>query len=172
MWTQKQLNSTLAIDSPFQTFVVGLFVEFIDLALPLLSPEMLSSTRIFLYNAHLALFVRMDDTITRTNETVSIKLELALEVRALPSLFTDQTTESLQNGNECEHEELHFRRGSPLACRVMDIACFSLYHVCTYSNKGIPLWTVVMVSKLSTWLSLGGVHALVHMYLECSWTAI
>ena len=44
------------------------------LALPLLSPEMLSSSsksRIFLYNAHLALFVRMDDTITRTNASVS-----------------------------------------------------------------------------------------------------
>ena len=40
------------------------------LALPLLSPEMLSSSSkssIFLYNAHLALFVWMDDTITRTN---------------------------------------------------------------------------------------------------------
>ena len=41
-------NRTLTIDSPFQTFVV---------ALPLLSPEMLSSSsksRIFLCNAHLA----------------------------------------------------------------------------------------------------------------------
>ena len=40
------------------------------LDLPLLSPEMLSSSSkssIFLYNAHLALFVWMDDTITRTN---------------------------------------------------------------------------------------------------------
>ena len=40
------------------------------LALPLHTPETLSSSsksRIFLYNAHLALFVRMDDTITRTN---------------------------------------------------------------------------------------------------------
>ena len=27
---QKNLNSTLAIDSPFQIFTVGLFVEFID----------------------------------------------------------------------------------------------------------------------------------------------
>ena len=35
----KKLNCTLAIDSPFQTFVVG----FLDrLALPLLSPETLS----------------------------------------------------------------------------------------------------------------------------------
>ena len=44
-------NRTLTIDSPFQTFVV---------ALPLLSPEMHSSSsksRIFLCNAHLALFV-------------------------------------------------------------------------------------------------------------------
>ena len=37
-------------------------------ALPLLSPETLSLSSIFLYyNTHLALFVRMDDTITRTN---------------------------------------------------------------------------------------------------------
>ena len=45
------------------------------LALPLHAPEMLSSSsnsRIFLYNAHLTLFVRMDDTITRTNASVSI----------------------------------------------------------------------------------------------------
>ena len=45
------------------------------LALPLLSPEMLSlssKSRIFLYNVHLALFVRMDDTITRKNASVSI----------------------------------------------------------------------------------------------------
>ena len=40
------------------------------LALPLRTPETFSSSsksRIFLYNAHLALFVLMDDTITRTN---------------------------------------------------------------------------------------------------------
>ena len=27
---QKKLNSTVAIDSPFQTFAVGLLVEFVD----------------------------------------------------------------------------------------------------------------------------------------------
>ena len=42
------------------------------LALPLLSPETLSSSSKFLYNAHLALFVRMDDKITYTNASVSI----------------------------------------------------------------------------------------------------
>ena len=45
------------------------------LALPLHAPETLSSeskSRIFLYNAHLALFVLMDDTITHTNASVSI----------------------------------------------------------------------------------------------------
>ena len=63
---KKNLNRTLAIDLPFQTFVVGLLVKFIGY-LPLLSPEMLSSSsksRIFLYNAHLALFLWKDDTIT------------------------------------------------------------------------------------------------------------
>ena len=40
------------------------------LALPLRAPKTLSSSsksRIFLYNAHLALFVQMNYTITRTN---------------------------------------------------------------------------------------------------------
>ena len=30
LWTKKNLNRTLAIDSPFQTYVLGLLVEFID----------------------------------------------------------------------------------------------------------------------------------------------
>ena len=30
LWTKNILNLTLAIDSPFQTFAVGLLVEFID----------------------------------------------------------------------------------------------------------------------------------------------
>ena len=30
LWTKKNLNRTLAIDSPFQTFKVGLLVEFMD----------------------------------------------------------------------------------------------------------------------------------------------
>ena len=30
LWTKKEFESTLAIDSPFQTFTVGLLVEFID----------------------------------------------------------------------------------------------------------------------------------------------
>ena len=30
LWTKKNLNRTLEIDSPFQTFAVGLLVEFID----------------------------------------------------------------------------------------------------------------------------------------------
>ena len=45
------------------------------LALPLRAPEMPSLSgkfRIFLYNAHLALFVQVDDTITRINASVSI----------------------------------------------------------------------------------------------------
>ena len=31
LWTKKNLNRTLAIDSPFQTFAVGLLVKFIGL---------------------------------------------------------------------------------------------------------------------------------------------
>ena len=59
------------------------------------------------------------------------KLELALEVRTLPSchcLQTRQLAELLQTGKECEYEELRFRRGSPLACGVMGIACSSCQH--------------------------------------------
>ena len=55
---KRSLNCTLVIDSPFQTFTLGLLVEFNYR--PLLSPETLSSLsklRI-LFNVHLALFVR------------------------------------------------------------------------------------------------------------------
>ena len=30
LWTEKYLNPTLTIDSPFQAFTVGLLVEYID----------------------------------------------------------------------------------------------------------------------------------------------
>ena len=30
LWTKKNLNRTLVIASPFQTYVVGLLVEFVD----------------------------------------------------------------------------------------------------------------------------------------------
>ena len=57
---KKNLNRTLEIDSPFQTFAVGLLVEF-RLALPLRAPETLSSlskSKISIFNAHLTLLVR------------------------------------------------------------------------------------------------------------------
>ena len=60
------------------------------------------------------------DSIGRYRHLSKLTLELALKVRALPLLFTDQTTCGL---GECE--ELYFRRGSPLACGVMGIACSS-----------------------------------------------
>ena len=71
----------------------------------------------------------MDDTITGTNPSVSniiSKLELALEVRALPSLFIDQTTSRIIANCE-EYEGTRFRTGSPLACGVMAFACSSFY---------------------------------------------
>ena len=40
---KKNLNRTVAIDLPFQTFMAGLLVEFIDWFLVLLSLETLSS---------------------------------------------------------------------------------------------------------------------------------
>ena len=94
------------------------------LTLPLLSPETLSSSsksKIFLFNAHLALFVRMDDTLTRTNISVSIASLGSKSTILLP--FTDQTTSRIVAN--LEYEELRFIRGSPLACGVMSIPCSS-----------------------------------------------
>ena len=71
---QKILNRTLAIDSPFSNIRGRTSRQIYRIALPLLSPATISSSsksRIFLYNVHLALFVQMDDTITRANESVS-----------------------------------------------------------------------------------------------------
>ena len=64
---------------------------------------------------------------TQTNRKVSSfsKLELAYW-NYLCRLQTRQQAQSLQTGKECEYEELRFRRGSPLACRVMGITCSSL----------------------------------------------
>ena len=70
------------------------------LALPLLSPEMLSSSsksRTLLYNVHLALLSGwMTQLPAQTHRLVSSfsKLELALEVRALLSPFADHQTTS------------------------------------------------------------------------------
>ena len=61
------------------------------LALPLLSPEMLSSSsksRIVLFNVYLAIF---NDTITRTNASVSIIIGTSLGSKStIPSPFTDK----------------------------------------------------------------------------------
>ena len=47
--------------------------------------------KVFLYNVHLALFVRMDDTITCSNASVTSKSR---------HLLTRQQAESLQTGKE------------------------------------------------------------------------
>ena len=54
--------------------------------------------------------------------------------------------ESLQTGKECEYEELHFRRGLPLACRVMDIACSS----CLTCSHSLLLFFLVRVKNLQS----------------------
>ena len=54
LWTKTFLNRTLAIDLPFQTFAVR---HIYRLALPLLSPEMLSSLSKLRSFAHFVLFV-------------------------------------------------------------------------------------------------------------------
>ena len=79
---------------------------------------------------------------SRTKSSVDIvilTLELALEVRALLlPLQTRKQAKSLQTGKECECEELHFRRGSPLACGIMGITCSS-YHKYLYFNDLPPI---------------------------------
>ena len=72
---KKLLNHTLAIESPFQTIAVGLLVEFIDsfyhCALQKCFPRRVNQG--FSYIMHTLLFVRMDDTSTHTNASVSIE---------------------------------------------------------------------------------------------------
>ena len=64
-----------------------------------------------------------DDIITCSKLT----LELALEIRALPSPLAKQTTNRLlQNWGRNECQERHLRRGSPLACGVMCFVISSL----------------------------------------------
>ena len=61
LWSKKNLNRTLEIDSPFQTLTVGLLRRIYRLALLLRAPETLSSlskSRISIFNAHLTLLVR------------------------------------------------------------------------------------------------------------------
>ena len=70
LWTKKSLNRTFSNRLTFSNIRGRTSHRIYRLALPLRAPEMLSwssKSRIFLYNAHLGLFVRMDDTITRTN---------------------------------------------------------------------------------------------------------
>ena len=58
---KKNLNDTLAVDSPFQTLAVDISSNIYRLALPLCTPETLSSlskSRITLINVHHAIFVR------------------------------------------------------------------------------------------------------------------
>ena len=69
------------------------------LALPMHTPEMLSSlskSRISLFNAHLALFIhrmtQLHNPISKYRHLINSPLELALEVRALPSPLADQPT--------------------------------------------------------------------------------
>ena len=64
---QKNLNRNFSDRLTFSNIHSRTSRRIYRLALPLRAPEKLSSSksRIFLYNAHLALFVRMDDTFTQ-----------------------------------------------------------------------------------------------------------
>ena len=133
---QKNFESYFSDQLIFSNIRGRTFRRMYRLALPLHAPETFSSSnksRIFLYKlmrTFLYLSGWMTQLPTQTHRYVSSfsKLELALEVRALPShrrLQTRQQEESLQTGKECEYEELRFRSCSPLACRVIGIACSS-----------------------------------------------
>ena len=70
MWTKKKFESYFCDRLTFSNIRGRTSRRIYRLALPLCAPETLSSlskSRIFLYNVHLSLFVRMDDTITFTN---------------------------------------------------------------------------------------------------------
>ena len=72
---QKKIESYFSDQLNFSNIRGSTSCQIYRLALPLSTPETLSSlikSRLFLNNAHLALFVRMDDTITSTNALVSI----------------------------------------------------------------------------------------------------
>ena len=58
---------------------------------------------------------------------------------------TRKLAETLQTGKECEYEELCFRRGLPLACVVMGIACssFSCF-VLRICNSGVIMNFVIV----------------------------
>ena len=74
-WKEKKIESYFSDRLTISNICGRTSRRIYRLALPLLSPDMLyssSNSRNFLYNVHLALFVRMDDTITRTNASESI----------------------------------------------------------------------------------------------------
>ena len=66
---KKKFESHFSDDPTFSNIHGRTSRRIYRLGLPLLSPETLSSS---IYNAHLVLFVRMDDTITHTNASVFI----------------------------------------------------------------------------------------------------
>ena len=75
---QKKIESYFSDRLNFSNIRGSTSCQIYRLALPLSTPETLSSlikSRLFLNNAHLALFVRMDDTITSTNTLVSIVIQ-------------------------------------------------------------------------------------------------
>ena len=102
------LNRTLEIHSPFQTFAVGLFIEFIDLlyhcVLQKCFPHRVNQGFFYII-AHCSICPK-DDTITvaQTHLQVlsfsKVTLELALEVRTLLLPFADQTTSRIIAGWE------------------------------------------------------------------------
>ena len=86
LWTKNIFESYFSDRLTLSNIRIKTSRRIYRLALPLLSPETLcssSKSRIFLYNAHLALFVWIDDTITtQMHQYISLfsKLELALEL--------------------------------------------------------------------------------------------
>ena len=85
-----------------------------------------------------------------------LTLELALEIRALPSLLADQTTSRIvaELGKKL-HEELRLRRGLPLACGVMcfvsssyvlDLPTKPMIKICFWSTNIYVIWTPIPIT--------------------------
>ena len=124
------------------------------LALSLLSPEtlsLLSKLSIFLFNVHLALFVRRMTQVRSLNSIGMYRhlvntMELAWKKYCKSTLPSPGRPDDKQNhcrtGEECECEQFHLRRGSPLACGVMCFvsSSFNKHRLCCIRN----VWPLVL----------------------------
>ena len=123
LWMKNNFESYFSDRLTFSNTCSRTSRQIYRLALPLRAPETLSSlskSRISIFNAHLTLFVcRMTSHNSFGKyRHLDCLWNLPRNV-ALP--LADQTSRIVAELEKSECEELHLRRGSPLACGVM---CF------------------------------------------------